>query len=307
MPTSKTQKLSSWLLSLPALFALMSFGFMFVAAILTGFIANMVTTSEIVSRIIIGGGVTLAFLTAVAILLRKLPPHNLDRHSFVAINNAQIGVVSLVFIISTLLIITNANKIMMHLLWMETHAGATFIAVMITAALFYLYMTGIYIANLYAKYRRVRTLGVPMWRTICTAPFGFAMLWIPGYILPEANEKSPVLTVRAKWYSRLTDWILSTPVRSGAALTVVLLLSGFFFGFNALLLTLALGLVFAIWALRTGPKTLRTNISGAYTYTAIGINIAVWIAVICIAAFAPTKHDVNINITDTNAPQTQQL
>lgn len=302
MPTTKNQKLSSWLLSRPAIFALISFGLMFGATLLAMLVAYFLHMGDTSTRIMIGAATTLAFLTAIAVHVRKLPPHNLDQYSFVAINNAQTVIVSCVFIISIIAIIANAQNIMLRLLWLETHTAPGFVLLMVIGALFYLYLTGIYIGNIYAKYRRVRTLGVPMWRALCTAPFGFAMLWIPGYILPDNTDKEPILTVRSSWYSKLTKWIIGNPTHTAAALTIVLLLLGMFFGFNAMLLSFGLSLVFATWAMCTGIKKFRTNIGGAYTWTAIGINIAAWIIIISLAILAPKlpqNNDVNITINET--------
>ena len=293
MPTIQNQKITTWLLSRPALFAVTSFGLIVIGALLCGLL-------DITSLVWIGIIISLSFFVAVAFLLRGLPPQNLDRRSFVALNNIQTFVVGMAFLISTLLIAANSQQIILQLILLETTSSPALIVILVVAELFYLYLAGAFIANLYAKYRRVRAMGVSMWRIIATAPFGFAMLWIPGYLLPEPTKKAPALDIKSKLFASLTDWIIARPVRGGAALVILTLLSGFFFGFNAILMTFAMALVFAIWAWSVGPDRLRKNIGGAYAITAIGVNIATWIAIILFAIFAtaPTT-DVNMTISDT--------
>ena len=306
MAEVKKQKLISWLITRPALFAITSALFMFIVAFgystITGTLLGMQNPPQTPVIILM----ILAFLTAAAMLIHGLPPQNLDRRSFVAINNAQTLIASIAFITSTLVIIANAQNIMLRMLWMETHSTTSFVALMISVSLFYLYLSGLYISGLYAKYRRIRAMGVPMWRIICTAPFGFAMLWIPGYMLPTASVKNPALELQTKWYARLTDWVIARPTNTAASFVVLMLLSSFFFGFNVIMLTLGIAIAFAIWVMTTGVQKFRENIAGAYTWTAIVLNIISWIAVIFIAIYsARTPNNINITINDT--VETQQI
>jgi len=253
------------------MFALIAFVTMTIASVVAGLIGGTSATT-------IGYTLTAAvFLGAAGWLVRTMPAGNLNRRQFVAINNAQTIITSVAFIASTLIIAYNAQKLMLRLLWMESNSSASFMIVIVLLALFYLYLSGVFIGNLYAKYRRVRTMGVGVWKTLATAPFGFCMLWIPGYLMDDDKKDSvPV----GGWYDRLTRWTMARPVRSAAVLVLLVVMSGFTFGFPAIILTLTLGALFAAWSAIVGPDTLRKNIGGAYATTAIIINIAAIIGVI---------------------------
>jgi len=275
MSEKQTNKISTWMISRPLIFAVCSFIAMTVAAMLAGAI-NPATIYGPVPVILI----SVAFLAAAAFLVRMLPGTNLDRRSFVALANAQMIVTSTVFIATTLIAITNARNIMIRLLWLESHSSLAFMMLMIVAALFYLYLCGIYIGNLYAKYRRVRAMGVSMWKTLATAPFGFCLLWIPGYLMEEKNKQTHVLEIKTKWYARVTEWIMGNPVRCAAVLVALILLSGFFFGFGAIMLTLVMMAIFIAWSAVTGQERLKKNIGGTYATTAIILNIVSIITII---------------------------
>lgn len=290
-----SQKLTSWLITRPALFAITSFAFMLIVAVICSLTIGQLLPENIASPIA-GVAVTMGFLAAIVMLVRGLPAQNLDRRSFVAINNLQTFVISLSFMATTLLIVTNYQQIMLRLLWLEANSAASFIAIMLAAGLFSMYLTGLFIANLYAKYRRVRAMGVPMWHIIYTIPFGFTMLWIPGYMLPGAPQKNPALPVHSGWYAKLTDWIIARPINTAMAFVVLILMSAFLFGFHATILTFTIAIAFAIWVMITGVKKFKDNIAHGYTWAATALNIISWIVVICITIYS-AQHPAPMNIT----------
>ncbi len=290
MANKKRNRLASWMITRPALFAVISFITMTAASAVVGMLGSQTASILGVGLIII------AFLGAAAWLIRTLPHENLDRRSFVAINNAQTVVTSISFIVSTLFIISNARAIMIHLLYLESHSSAMFLTLIISLALGYLYLCGIFIGNLYAKYRRVRAMGVSMWKILATAPFGFSMLWIPGYLMNETSAKSPALEMSRGWYSRLTDRITSSPMTATIVLATLIIISGFTFGFAAILLTFGMGIIFAAWSAITGPDTLRKNIGGTYATVAIILNIVMWVSVLTYSALAPGNRHAPENI-----------
>ncbi len=283
MSQKNDNRFSSWLLTRPVMFALTAFVLMTLASVLAGLIGGASVT---------GIGYTLvaiAFLGAAGWLVRKLPAGNLNRHQFVAINNAQTVITSVAFIVSTLIIVHNAQQLMLRLLWMESHSSASFMIALMLLTLFYLYLCGVFIGNLYAKYRRVRTMGVGVWKTLATAPFGFCMLWIPGYLMDDAKKDAAPTD---GWYNRLTQWTMARPMRSAAVLVLLVVMSGFTFGFPAIILTLALGALFAAWSAIAGTDTLRKNLGGAYATTAIIINIAAIIGTVCYFSLAAPRAPV---------------
>lgn len=285
MLKNKNSSFKSWLLTRPALFAIISFAAMTIGS----FLSSLITGGQSVT---ITSTVTIiTFLCSVVWFVRTLPAGNLDRRSFVAINNAQTIITSVVFVASMLYIMTNAQKLMARLFWMETHSTTSFVILLTVLALFYMYLCGIYIANLYAKYRRVRAMGVSMWKTLATAPFGFCMLWIPGYLMEDKSETSGKKDTQRGWYMRLTDWIIASPTRSATTLVILIMLSGFTFGYIAILVPLALAIVFAVWSAIIGTEKVRNQFSGIYSTTAIIINVVMIVTVLGYFAIAKSHNN----------------
>ena len=284
MPKIQNNGLLSWLVTRPIMFAIIAFILMTGASAIAGLIGGrMVGVLANTLGII-------ALLGATTWLVRKLPAGNLDRRSFIAINNAQTFITSIVFIISTFIIYYNAQNIMLRMLLLESHSKPSFIAIIIALALFYLYLLGIFIGNLYAKYRRIRAMGVGMWKTLATAPFGFCMLWLPGYLMEEPASKSTPSNSNGS-YNRLTNWIMARPAHAAATLVLLIIMAGFTFGFNAILLTLGLGAVFAIWCAIVGTNKMRNSLNGIYSTTAIVINVLIIAGIIGYVAIARTHHN----------------
>lgn len=273
MPKTQKHELLPWLVSRPIMFAIIAFIAMTAAPLIGGLIGGNIggTLANIFAII--------AFFGATTWLVRKLPAGALDRRGFIFITNAQTFITSIAFIVSTLIIFFNAKNIMLRMLWLEAHSKLSFIIVMIALAIFYLYLCGIFIGNLYAKYRRVRTMGVGMWKTLATAPFGFCMLWIPGYLMDDTKSNQDT-TNHSGWYNHITDWIISKSTRTVATLVLMIIMAGFTFGFNAILLTLGLGAIFAIWCAIVGTDKMRKDLPGIYSTIAIVINIAMIVGVI---------------------------
>ncbi|MDE5615639.1 MAG: hypothetical protein K2I81_02285 [Alphaproteobacteria bacterium] len=275
MPQQNNNRLLSWLVTRPIMFAIIAFVAIIAATTIAGLVGSRLAAP--IANIL----VVIAFLGASAWLVRKLPGTNLNRRDFIAISNAQMFITSIAFITSTLLIIHNAQTLMLRMLWLESQSSMSFVVLIAAISLFYLYLCGIFVANLYAKYRRIRAMGVGMWKTLATAPFGFAMLWIPGYLMDDTETKNT--PERRGWYNRLTDWIVARNYRAAGILVLLIMMAGFTFGYPALLLTLGLGVLFAVWTQIVGIKRMRQNIGGAYATTAIVINI---LAIISICGYA---------------------
>ena len=114
-------------------------------------------------------------------------------------------------------------------MWLNIHSNALFTSVMALVGLFFLYICGIFFANLYAKYRRCRAMGVPAWKIICSMPMGFALLWTPGYLLPDNHNPDYVIPIRAKWYTRFTNWIIQNPITTVLSFIIMTVFSESFF------------------------------------------------------------------------------
>lgn len=299
MSGNKSQCLMSWILWRPLKFALTLLGLGIVVMI----------PYEIVSATI-GGATALATLGLLSIaaivfatylLFHRLPHDNLDRYSFVALENAQAYVLALAVFVA-MLAIMQAQSFLISLAMMGTAGNVIFVLLAAVMFVAYAYLVGLSLANVYAKFRRGRAMNIPTWKIICSIPFGFNLIWIPGYILPdEKAPKTPVIPIHASWYKNLTNWIVSRPSRTILAFAILTLFTGFMFGIQTIFWTCAATLLFAMWASAVGAKRFCKNIGGAYATVAVVLNIIMIFAVSVITyrQISQISENVTITVTDT--------
>lgn len=299
MSENKSQCLMSWILWRPLKFALT----------LLGLGIAVMIPYEIVSATI-GGATALATLGILSIaaivfatylLFHRLPHDNLDRYSFVALENAQAYVLALAVFVA-MLAIMQAQSFLISLAMMGTAGNVIFVLLAAVMFVAYAYLVGLSLANVYAKFRRGRAMNIPTWKIICSIPFGFNLIWIPGYILPdEKAPKTPVIPIHAPWYKNLTNWIVSRPSRTILAFAILTLFTGFMFGIQTIFWTCAAILLFAIWVSVVGAKRFCKNIGGAYATVAVVLNIIMILAVSVITyqQISQISENVTITVTDT--------
>lgn len=288
MARKKSQSLLTWLLWHPLKFALIAFGLIvLISAVLN---AMGVSTDGPIAF-----GVIIAVVIAAAITFWYMPRDNMDRRGFIALNNAQTFIATTVFWLSALIIATYQTQITNKLLWMATMQSGMFFTIFVLVGVFYMYLFGVSLTNLYTKYQRCREMGISPWKIILSMPFGFGLLWTPGYLLDDGNKNNSSVTISARWYERLTNWIMSNPIYTTLAFALIVIYSGFFAGFNAALLTLASAVVFAIWLRIAGLSGFRGAQNRTYAYVAIVVNIAIIIGFILLAT---NNTMMTINITD---------
>ncbi len=299
MSENKSQCLMSWILWRPLKFALT----------LLGLGIAVMIPYEIVSATIGGATAlaTLGILSIVAIvfatylLFHRLPHDNLDRYSFVALENAQAYVLALAVFVA-MLAIMQAQSFLISLAMMGTAGNVIFVLLAAVMFVAYAYLVGLSLANVYAKFRRGRAMNIPTWKIICSIPFGFNLIWIPGYILPdEKAPKIPVIPIHASWYKKLTNWIVSRPSRTILAFAILTLFTGFMFGIQTIFWTCAAILLFAIWVSGVGAKRFCKNIGGTYATVAVVLNIIMILAisVITYRQISQISENVTITVTDT--------
>lgn len=298
-PIKKATTLSSWLLWKPMQFALTSF-LLIIATIFIYILICSLFFDNYTSKSTLTIFLSLAIAASTYLSLKKMPKDNINRKSFVAINNAQLFLISSIFILSTITIIANAEKIILKMLWLSSHNNIGLVFIFMVVSLFYLYLCGLFLSNVYAKYRRCRSLGLSPIKILCTMPFGFGLLWIPGYILPEQQKKNETLHIHTKWYNKLTDWILYKKINTIISFTIITIFSGFFFGFNMTLITFVLAIMFAIWSNILGQQKFQNQISQKYTSFAIIVNIILLITIILTVSIssAPGTANINMHIND---------
>lgn len=285
-PTQKAKsKLLSWFFNEPAKFALMSFGLMAGVVLIYALIAGLVTggtgTLNPLPIVIL---VTAALVFSICKYISWLPKDNLDRKSFVAIDNGLTFIYYISLLLSTIFIVSSAQKIMLYAMWLQYYSMFWFFTVVIAASIIYMYVFGLLIGNMYATYRRALAMGVPRFKALLTVPFSTAMFWFPGYLLTDETRAKPVVEIKTKWYSKLTDWVVAKPLNAILLFLLTLAFSALFFDLYTLGLTLFFGAIFCVWVLITGTKTFKKNIGGAYSTVAGALNIA--FIIICISAAA---------------------
>lgn len=300
MKTTNTSKLSTWVLWAPLRFALTTFISVTLIGILYLMIAGAIFPSAPIPQQPLAILTTLTILTCIYLLEIKLTHNKLDQESFVLAHNTQTICASLIFISSSYLILRNYNEIAFKLMLLETQSMVLFFLTVIFGTIFLLYIPGILITNFFAKFRRIQDFNIPTWKIICSLPFGFSALWIPGYMLNNTTKKAPIISTKIKWYKKLTNLILSTPIHLIATFIPVTLMSGFLFGLNGVLLTFILALIFGVWVLKVGQEKFIKDIGGHYTSLSIIINLILIITTICIVRFTPPMaENIQINITET--------
>lgn len=290
---SRHQKISTWTLWQPLKFALISF----FAIVLTTRLYTLLTQSTSPTPLLIL--LILSITTAGFLQIHATPHIKMDKKSFIAIHNAQYLILSFATLLSSILIIKYAQQILVNLLLLESQSTWSFVTTLSFVSIFYLYLIGILISNIYAKFRRIHNFGIPAWKIILTMPFGFSALWAPGYIIDNTDTKIPSVNPRTKWYKTITDWATSGTLQTIISFITINILSGFFFGFSMVLLTFALTLIFAIWALQSGLKKFTKHIGGKYTTCAIAFNIAILVLILGFRAIVPaTIQDVQTTISE---------
>ena len=303
----KQTTLTTWLLKLPFKFAVTSFTLIILLSFLYPFIGGLFysTPQELPTRpvfILIG----LTILASIYFSVRKTPSIKMDNSSFISIHTAQTLLMFLLFSASTYLLLSNQQNILFKIMLMETSfSGATSIFILLIA-MYFLYMLGIEIFNIYVKIRCMQRFNIPTWKIILSIPFGFSALWIPGYLLNTTKTKKSTTEIKSKWYAKLINWTTKTQLNTISMFVFITVLSSFFAGLNAVLLTFSFALLFGIWVLQVGTKKFEKNIAKKYSSVAIIINIALIILFICTYIFAPkTQQNIQINISDTEIISTQ--
>ena len=289
----KSPTLLTWLFKAPLRFALILF-FCTTLILLGYFLIHGIQSPA--SQTSVYTILTIAFIVSIYLTIRKLPNIKMDKASFIAIHNAQTILLFLLFSISTYFLITRQQEILLKLMTSDT----TILFLLILTALYFSFLFGTAIINFYIKIRRIQQFNIPNWKIICSLPFGFGMLWTPGYLLDTKNIKNPAQPIKSKWYSKLTNWTLSNQINTISMFVFMTIISGFFVGLATTLLTLTLAIIFGLWVMHNGTKIFEKNMHKKYATTAVIINIIMIITFSCIYIYAP-KQNISINISETIA------
>ena len=178
MPNKKSSLLNL-LVKKPLLFAGLTF--ITSAAIVLGYslIASLLNTTTAWPMYVL---LLMAFIWVVYYVIKKLPHSNMYHGDFVAITNGYSLIIIAISIIA--MITTNKDVLLLQrdIMWLYLLHPTMFWIVSIFTLAIFLYMTGIAVCGIYAKYKRAREIGISPWKIICSMPFAFLLMWTPGYL-----------------------------------------------------------------------------------------------------------------------------
>ena len=274
-----THPLKTWFFRKPLIFALTSFLFITLTTwIVSALLPPTETTIKIISRTTI-----FIILFCIYLMFRKTNIKKVDRYSFVALTNLQSILFGILSIVMGIVLYNIATIQTWFLLNLQTGTNITTTTIiLVLSVIVSLFLLATITINAAFKILRIKSMNIPTWKIILSLPFGFTMLWIPGYFLPENNEHNKLISIKSKRYETFNKWLISTPINAVFAFiffrTLYIMLSGI----ASLLLTLSFAMIFAIWKSQIGTKQFESNIGKSYANTAIIINIAICIYIFII-------------------------
>lgn len=278
-PTKKSL-LSTWLFKQPLIFTAAYF-IISTALIVLSSIINAVFNINSFSVLMSALFISFVF-SAYYFLIKKLPHEEMRRDDLIAITNGCSLIAIVMPLIMLLFTGTNVNVIQHKIMWMYIMNPTVLLLIGILITLFLLYMSGVALSGIYAKYKRAVTMGISKWKVLCSIPFAFLLVWTPGYLIPEKNVKSN-LTIKTKWYSIFNNWVISDITNTVLTFLVLLLLKNAFSGFPVLLLTFGLLAIYGIWYLKY-KNNLTKIMNRGYALSAVCINITLILAMLIFSA-----------------------
>lgn len=298
--------ISTWTLKSPIKFALFTFGLQILVLGIFILGMDMIAPGTQISKTAIMTFITLATIFGIAFQIRALPRDALNNKSFVSIHNAQMLVMLFFFFISFVPIAKYQLEIFMTMMHFSQQHPVLTVLLLSTMFIFSLYLLGVLTANIYAKFLRARTMGIPAWKIILTMPFAFCATWIPGYFLSSGDPKTTPVTIKSQWYNSLTDWILSRKRTTVLAFVGAILIAHFYMGSYSTLLSFSFALIFGIWILQIGTKKFLKNIDREYTNITIVLNIIMVITFITISAMRSQEQKIIAN-NNSITPETIEI
>ena len=202
----------------------------------------------------------------------------MHRDDFVAIVNGCCLISIFVPIITLFAVGYNIRILQYRFMWLYAYHPVWLWIIGIFATLLYLYVFGVMVANIYAKYKRAVQIGISKKMIIASMPFAFLLMWTPGYLISESKQNSN-LQIKSKWYEKFNKWVVSNETNTLFIFLLFVLLNNVFSGALSLLLTGALLMIYALWNLRYKTKFMK-NINQNYAWCAVGINIAILIIIL---------------------------
>ena len=267
---NETSWIRTWIFDKPAMFAVLSFGIMFIVSLLYSAVASLLNISNSYP---LGILLFLSLVWSIYYLIKKLPHEKMYRGDFIAITNAcsllAVGIPTL----TILLVGNNINALKQKLFFMYMTNSNMLWIVFLCTALLYLYVFGIILSGIYAKYKRATEIGISKWKVICSFPFAFLLMWTPGYLINDKQNGSN-LTIKTRWYSKFNKWIIANSQNTLLAFLIIVFLTNMFSGLESLLLTTFLLVIYVLWHVKHKKDFLK-NINNGYALSAVSINLTI--------------------------------
>ncbi len=268
-------QLKQWLFNKPVIFTAIFFGMIIILGLFYSLIQTFVHfESNFPAYFIIG----FAFGFSAYYMIKKLPHDKMPRNDFIAITNGNYIISIMSSLIGIFGIELLGDNPQQKILMLYSSQTTIFMIVFAIISLISIYLLGLAISGVYAKYKRATTMGISPWKTILSMPFGFLLMWMPGYLIEEKSKKSNLL-IKSDWYNRFNNWVMSSFSNILFVFMFLILYKCIISGLSTTVLTCALMVIYTIWYVKH-KKDFIKDINHGYALTAVGINIAILLAML---------------------------
>lgn len=270
-----TSQLKTWLWNKPLMFAVFFIVLGLLVSLLFSAFQTIFNFDTLAPMYILG---IIALILSAWYLIKKLPHNEMSQKDFIAITNGT----TIISILSTFIALeviptgpsAKAKLAMMYI----THSGAYLATVSLLFLFISMYLLGVAISGLYAKYKRCKSMGISPWKIILSMPFTLFMLWTPGYLIKDKTDNSN-LQIKCKWYKSFTDWVVSNFNNTLLVFLTLLFFKSLITGTAATIFALVLLAIYTLWYIKHKSDFIK-NINRGYALTAVGINIAIILTII---------------------------
>lgn len=274
MQKEKT-KLKSWLLIKPLMFTLWCLILGTILGFAYSFIQSIFNFESMIPLYIL---CALTFILPACYIIQKLPHEKMGQNDFVAITNGA-GFISIIAsFIAILTIGFYGGNLQRDMLMMYILHPTMFYGILLFVFVTSLYLIGVALSGIYAKYKRATTLGISPWRVILSMPFTFLLMWTPGYLIQDKEIKSE-LEIKSSWFKKLNKWVLANFNNTLFMFLLLLFFKCVIAGTATLVLSALLLILYVLWYVKHKSDFIK-NINKGYALTAVGINLAILFAVI---------------------------
>ena len=270
-------QLKTWLWQKPLFFAL---SFFLLSVLCSLGYAGIQTAFNIQTLIPMYILFILSFIGCTYYTIKKLPHDKINQNDFIAITNGTTLISISTTLLAILVIDLYGSHIRQSLMMFYVLHPTSFLLTFILLALFTLYLVGVAICGIYAKYKRATTLGVSPWKVILSMPFAFLMMWTPGYLIKEKNVQNN-LEIKSRWYDKFNKWVISNYNNILFTFLFLLFCKSLMAGLPTLILSIALLIIYTLWHVKHKSDFVK-NIDRGYAMTAVCINLAILLAIITV-------------------------